>query len=108
MDLLKRIEQLEYHQQLLLQIIENPNNEFSKLIVWKKLTQEEVVDFYHLCDEMSKKLEEQKADGFVYFYPLLNEFSEKLNDKLDVKETIFACLKQNLYIPLMKELAKLI
>ncbi|MCU9612510.1 YhaI family protein [Caldibacillus lycopersici] len=105
-ELLKRIERLEYHQQLMFQLIDRTNVSFTKLIVEKNLGQEEVMEFHKLCDDMSKKLEEQKAEGFLYFHPLLTEFSSKLNHKLEVNETINACLKENLHQTLMAELKK--
>lgn len=107
-ELLKRIEQLEYHQELLTDFIDEADYPFTRLIIRKNLSREEVIQFYDLCDQMNKKLQEQKAEGLVYFHPLLKEFSKKLNKKLDVEETIEACIKQNLYIELMEELKKYI
>ena len=107
-ELLKRIEQLEYHQELLTDFIDEADYPFTRLIIRKNLSREEVIQFYDLCDQINKKLQEQKAEGLVYFHPLLKEFSKKLNKKLDVEETIEACIKQNLYIELMEELKKYI
>ena len=95
-ELLKRIERLEYHQKLLVQLLRDPNRPFTKLVVERNLGPEEVYEFHRLCDNLSKKMEEQKAEGFLYFHPLLKEFSESLNEKLEVKETISSCLKQGL------------
>jgi len=103
MDLQKKLETLEYHQELLLQILENPREEFSKLIVRRKLSREEVEALFRLCEEMSIKMEEQKAEGLVYFAPLFQEFSFRLNQKLDARETVEALRKQELFSPLMDE-----
>lgn len=105
-ELLKRIERLEYYQQLLLEIVNTNDYPFTKLIIQKKLGPEEVLEFQHLCEYMNKKLQEQKAEGLLYFYPLLKEFSDKLNRKLEVKETVESCLQQYLYVELMTEFKK--
>lgn len=105
-ELLKRIERLEYHQQLLLDLINTEHYPFTKLIIQKEMDKEEVFEFYQLCEYMSNNLQEQKAEGFLNFYPLLKEFSEKLNRKLEVKETVESCLQQNMYVELMTEFQK--
>lgn len=51
-------------------------------------------------------MKEQKAEGFLYFHPLLKEFSEKVNKKLDVHETIESCLNEGLHLELMREFIK--
>ena len=106
--LLERINLLEYHQKLLLQLLINPNLAFYKLIIEKGLTEKEVKDFFQLCDKMSIQLEEQKAEGYVYFHPLFNEFADSLPGNLSVNEAIMACLTQNLYEFLFQELKKYI
>lgn len=105
-ELLKRIERLEYHQQLLIQLVDHTKKTFTKLIIQKNLGPEEVEEFHRLCEYLNKKMKEQKAEGFLYFHPLLKEFTEKLNKKLEVKETIIGCLNENLHVDLMEELSK--
>lgn len=100
--LLARIEQLEYHQKLLINIIRNPDHEFDKLVIENNLSEREVKEFFSLCDEMSKEVEKQKAEKFVYHAPLFVEFRERLHPKLKVEEVVEACLKQNLYPELMQ------
>lgn len=107
-DILKRLERIEYHQKLLTKMINDPKNALTKLIILNDLSSQEVEDFYQLCEMMSKKLEEQKAEGFVYFHPLLEEFKAKLTKKLNIDEVVQACLKQNLFSELMSEFAKLL
>lgn len=102
-DLIERIHLLEYHQKLLLQIVINPKLDFFKLVINKGLSEQETQKFFHLCEEMALRMEEQKAEGFVYFYPLFNEFSTSLPFKLHVSEVIQACLQQNIYESLMME-----
>lgn len=106
--LLQRIKQLEYHQKLLFKLLNNPKLELYKLVIENGLTEQEVERFYFSCDEMSIKLAEQKAEGYVYFYPLFDELSASLPVKLDIKDVIKACLRQNLYLTLFQELRKYI
>jgi hypothetical protein len=106
--LMERIRRLEYHQKLLVQLLDNPQLEFYKLIIKHGLTEQEVVKFFYLCDEMSIKMEEQKAEGFVYFHPLFHELSESLPEHLDVKEVVRACANQKLFVSLFDELLKYI
>lgn len=105
-ELLERIKILEYHQKLLLKLLIDPKLDLYKLIIEKGITEQETKQFYSLCDKMSKKLEEQKAEGYVYFHPLFQELSVSLPSKLDRREVIKACLMQKLYLPLFQELAK--
>ena len=51
---------------------------FIDLIIEKSLGEEDVRKFRNYCDKLSIKLEEQKAEGFVYFHPLFKEFTMKL------------------------------
>ncbi|WP_066068346.1 DUF1878 family protein [Neobacillus soli] len=106
--LLQRIKLLEYHQKLLLKLLGNPMLELYKLIIENGITEQEVEHFYTLCDKMSMEFEEQKAEGYVYFYPLFDELSASLPAKLDMKEVIKACLKQELFVPLFQEFEKYI
>lgn len=103
---MKRLERLEYHQQLLLRLADCTKEPFTYLIIKENLGPEEILEFHSLCDDLSKKMEKQKAEGFLYFHPLLKEFSQKLNRKLDVKEVITSCIQQNLHTELMTELQK--
>lgn len=104
--LIARIELLEYHQKLLLNMISYEGFEFDRLIIQKNMNEREVNEFYKLCEEMSKEAEEQKAEKFVFYAPLFNEFLSRLNPKLDAAETIHACIKQNIYRELMEILKK--
>lgn len=106
-DLLEqKISSLKFHQRLLLKMVKKEGNEFFSLIIEKKLSEMEVQDFYNLCETLSNEYKEQKADKFVFFFPLFKKFKEELHPKLDPKETISACLKQHLYPELMQVLEK--
>jgi len=105
-DLIKRIEKLEFYQELLLRLVNSSGKSFTRLIITQKLSREEVKEFHQLCDDLSIKLEEQKAEGFVYFLPLFKEFTQRLNKKLEAKATVFACLEEKLHVELMSELKK--
>jgi hypothetical protein len=105
-ELLNRLNLLEYHQRLILKMLTEPRHEFDKLIIENGISEQEVQTFFQLCDDLSIKMEEQKAEGFVYFHPLFNKFSSCLPAKLNVREVIQSCLRQNLYEPLFTEFKK--
>lgn len=101
-----RLKKIEYHQRLLLGMIQNQKYPAYELIVQNDLSEEEVNVLFLLCEELTEKYEQQKEEGFVHFTPLLTQFVGFLNHKLRPKETINAFLKQDLYRPLMVELKK--
>jgi hypothetical protein len=107
-DLMERIRRVEYHQKLLIRLMENPKLDFYKLVIENEITESEVIKFFYLCDELNIKMEEQKAEGFVYFHPLFNELSSSLPNKLDVKEVVQACVNQKLFESLFLEFMKYI
>lgn len=51
-------------------------------------------------------MEQQKAEGYIHFHPLFEEFLLFLPSKLDAKKGIQACDSQKLFEPLFQELAK--
>lgn len=102
----ERLERMEFHQKLLLAMITEQNYEFYRLIIEKQLKEKDITSFYNLCDKLSKDLEEQKADNFVFFSPLFKKFKEDLHPKLDPQVVIEACIKQNLYPELMEILSR--
>ena len=104
--LIGKIEMLEFHQRLLLKLIDQPRLEFYRLIVENGISEQELERFISLCDELSIKIEEQKAEGYVYFYPLYHELANGLPKKLDIRKVVQACLAQKLYEPLFKEFTK--
>jgi hypothetical protein len=101
--LLQRINLLEFHQRLLIKLISNPHYDFFRLIIENGLSEREVNNFYRLCDELSVKLAEQKAEGYVHFHPLLNQLSASLPAPLKIEEVVKACLQQKLFEPLFME-----
>ncbi|NRD78360.1 DUF1878 family protein [Bacillus sp. BRMEA1] len=106
--LMEKIHILEYHQKLLLKLVENPKLPFYKLIIEKGLTEADVESFFRLCGDLCEELGKQKAEGFVYFHPLFNKLSAFLPANINMKETVEACLGQKLYEPLFKEFEKYI
>lgn len=106
--LIKKMNTLEYHQSLLLKMISNTDKQFYKLIIEKTLSEKDVEQFNQLCDKLSLEIEEQKAEGFVYFHPLFEKFKNSLHPNLHPNEVIQACLRQQLYLPLMLEFRKYI
>lgn len=105
-NLLARIEMLEYHQYLLLRMVDKTQAEFYKLVIENSLTKHDVEEIMMLCEKLSMKLEEQKAEGFIHFHPLFEEFKLKLHPTLHAEAVVKACLNQHLFQPLMMELKK--
>lgn len=70
------------------------------------MDEKEVQEFFDLCEGLIIEIEKEKAEQFVFHAPLFIEFLYKLNPKLNAKEVIDACIKQNIYIDLMKVLQK--
>ena len=105
-ELVRRIEKLEYHQQLLLRMIGHEEMQLYYLIVHKNLSRKETEELLNLCDTLNKKVEKQKAEGYVTFSPLLIELKSNLTPSISPKELIQACLEQGIYVSLMKELQK--
>jgi hypothetical protein len=103
-EVLKELSLIRYHQRLIIDMLDRSDKEFYKLIVYYRLSEEEVKEFFHLCESLNMELEEQKAEGFVYYHPLYRQFLERLNKKLTAREVIHACISQKLYLTLMAEL----
>ena len=106
--LMDKIQLLEFHQTLLLKLINNPSLEFYRLIIQNGISKQEMDHFIHKCDEISKKFKKQKAEGFVYFHPLFVELTQALPLQLEIKDVVKACIAQQLYEPLFQEFAKYI
>lgn len=102
----KRLKKIEYHQQLLLQMMQTQTFPAYRLIVKNDLSEEEVSEIFRLCEELTAQYQQQKEEGFVYFNPLLTQFINLLNKKLNPEETIHAFLAQEIYVPLMEVLKK--
>jgi Protein of unknown function (DUF1878) len=105
-DLLERIEILEFHMALMAEAMDRPGYEFNKLIIAKSLSKKETDHLLSLCEKMNKAMEEQKAEGFLYFHPLFREFSTLLPSKTNPGEVVLACIGQKLFVPLMDEFKK--
>ncbi|OCA84349.1 hypothetical protein A8F94_16715 [Bacillus sp. FJAT-27225] len=105
-DLLERIQVLEYHMRLLAEAVEKPEYELNKLLVKRNVAERETAELFDLCERLSKLMEEQKAEGFLHFHPLFEEFAASLSSKLNPSEVVNACMKQKIFIPLMNEFKK--
>lgn len=102
-ELIDRLKRLEYHQSLLLKMVGSNKARFDMMVIERGLSERDVQVFCENCERMSKELEEQKAEGFVYFHPLFKKFKEELDPRLQVEEVIHACILQRLFLPLMDE-----
>lgn len=107
-ELREKLDRIEYYQSLMLKMIINSEDQFFKLVIEKQLKKTDVEQFYTLCEKLSKELQEQKAEGFVYFYPLFEIFKSNLHPNLDAEAVIRACHMQKLFQPLMSEFKKYI
>ncbi|MFC5713564.1 DUF1878 family protein [Thalassorhabdus alkalitolerans] len=96
----ERIERLEFHQKLLMELIDE-RHPFYRLIIKRKITEKEMSKLYSLCAVLERKLAEERKQGMVYHGELLDEFIGELNPKLNPEETIMALKKQGLYIDLV-------
>jgi hypothetical protein len=103
-ELLKKLNVIQYHQKLIVSLLDNPKEDFYKLVIKQGLAEEDVHEFYILCERLSIGLEEQKAEGFVYYHPLYQQFTDSLHRNLSAKEVIQACISQGVYLTLMYEL----
>ncbi|MFE4240832.1 DUF1878 family protein [Peribacillus butanolivorans] len=100
----EEIEILRFHQQLLLNLIRNPEAKLDFLFVEKNFTKKEAEELLETCDVLSKRFEIEKAEGYMNFRPLFIQFEKRLNPKITIKECINACLSQGLYVSFMKEM----
>lgn len=107
-DLKEKLSRLEYHQSLLLKMIAHSDDHFYKLVIKNALTKQDVEQFYKQCQALTMALEDQKAEGFVYFQPLFEQFKGALHPNLTVEEVVPACIQQGLFLPLMLEFKKYI
>lgn len=106
--LLEKINRLEYHQSLLLKMMTASNDQFYKLIIEKSLNKHDVEQFFQKCDELTLLYKEQTAEGLVHFNSLYEEFQKALHPNLNAEEVVRACLRQQLYLPLMLEFQKFV
>jgi len=104
----RRIERLEYYQRLMFNLLDNEKASFYRLIVEANLTKEDVDELFKLCENLSNEYQKQKAEGLVFFTPLLTQFVGLLHPNLDVGKTVEVLLSQRKYVPLMNEFRKLI
>lgn len=103
----ERLERLEFYNQLTIESVDLTAYPFFRLVMEKKLTEQEVNKVFLLCDELQRKYEMQSEEGFVHYTPLLLHFVGMLTPKLSPRETITALLQQEKYISLMEKLYEL-
>lgn len=99
----KNLARLEFQISLLTKMTKHTPYAFDHLIVKSNLGQAEYIQIERICEELSKELEDQKAEGFVHFDPLYEKFAQQLPKPLKAEEVVNACITQGLYLPLMKE-----
>ncbi|WP_108671913.1 DUF1878 family protein [Peribacillus acanthi] len=101
--LFEKIETLQFHQQLIMMMLGEVKEQLYVLIIKKNLSKKETEELLELCEELSNKYKKQKAEGFLNFYPLLQELKNKMNSKITLKEIVEACRKQGVYTEVMNE-----
>src|SRR5699024_12543203 len=70
-----------FHIQLLAQTIDIQKFPLTKLIIDHHVTEEEYESLFHLLQQLEKKYEVQKKEGFVEFTSLLVHFAGMLTQK---------------------------
>lgn len=53
-ELMKRIEKLEFQQRLLLEMIPATGHDFNRLVISKGLSENDVKEFFELCEKLNK------------------------------------------------------
>lgn len=101
---LNQISTLEFHNELLLKMIDSEKYPFFTLVILNGLSKQEMNDIFSLCDEINERYNQQKEAGFLDYTPLLTHFAGMLTPKMPIKETIAALLSQGLYSELMEKL----
>ncbi|WP_019240383.1 MULTISPECIES: DUF1878 family protein [Bacillus] len=107
-NLLKRIEVLEYHQQLLIRMLKETNQPLYYFIIVNNLSRSETEHILEICEMMNKKFQKQKAEGYVTFYPLLQELQANISPSISIKDLVDACIKQEVYVLFMEEMKQLL
>ncbi|WP_409274259.1 DUF1878 family protein [Neobacillus sp. SCS-31] len=105
-EIAEKMRTLEYHLRLMAKALERTEYQFTKLVVENNLSEQETKEFFILCEKMNKQMEEQKAEGFLNFHPLFQEFSSSLSSKLNPRDVVRACKDQKLFLSLMNEFNK--
>ncbi|RSK26322.1 DUF1878 family protein [Bacillus sp. HMF5848] len=103
----KRVERLEYYHTLLLQYIGPDKAPFYYYVMECRLSQQEVEDFLQNCERLNNEYKKQKAEGFVIFTPLLEDFRQLIPNVLDLEKTIDTLLAQHMFKPIMEEFKQL-
>ena len=105
-DLKKRVEQLEFQQQLLMKMLTHTDDQLYYLFIKKNLTKAEAERLMEHCERLSIDFEKQKAEGFVTFSPLLCDLKKNLPADISLEELITACLQQGIFVPFMQQMQK--
>jgi hypothetical protein len=103
-----RLNRLEFYFQIVWENTNLSGKPFYALVIKKELTKQEVDDIFTICEELSKKYEEQKAEGFIDYVPLLTQFVGMLTPKIAPHEAVDALSKQGLYKEMMREFSEII
>lgn len=103
-----RLNRLEFYFQIVWDNTNLDGKPFYALIIQKELTKQEVDDIFKTCEELSKKYEEQKAEGLIDYVPLLTQFVGMLTPKIAPHEAVDALSKQGLYKEMMREFSEII
>jgi hypothetical protein len=108
MDFENRMEKLQFHQRILLEMAEENKYSFYKIIIKNDLSEIEMNEIIDICYYLNKKYEEQYENGFVHYTSLLVQFVGTLPTRLDPKETILALKNQQYFPELMEVLLNVI
>lgn len=99
-----RLSTLEFHLQLLLDMVDTNQYPFYQLIIKNGVSKYEMNSLITFCEELNKKYEEQREEGFVDFTLLLVQYVGMLPSVLNPKESLIALKKQSYFPELMSTL----
>ncbi|OJD59299.1 DUF1878 family protein [Bacillus sp. NH11B] len=108
MDVVRRLEQAEYYVDLLFKMIDEEKCPFYSLIIKKKARKKDIERILNICEKLNEQYAKEKAEGFLLFDALLDQFEKALPHQLEVNETAEALVKQGLFVPLMNEFLRMI
>ncbi|MFD1017755.1 DUF1878 family protein [Thalassobacillus hwangdonensis] len=102
-----RCQRLEFQLKLLLEMEEVDHYPFIKMIIEKRLTEDEYEEVVELLEELQQKFEAQKDEGMVHHYGLIIQFAGMLTPKLVPDEVMDALIKEGRFLALMEAFQKI-
>ncbi|MDY0407815.1 DUF1878 family protein [Virgibacillus soli] len=92
-----------FHLHLLANVIDMEAYPFIRMVIQANLSKNEYDELMHLLAILNEKYQLQKDEGLLDFSSLLMLLAEKLSEKLQPNELVFALHKEGYYPELMEE-----